>query len=303
MSNFPSPIVVRLGDSGKANPFTVLVVANPALEAPWNSGAFYVDPITSNRSGFDACVRYVNISLFGGLPHQIEPVLGYPAIAPHVRLLSLFHTGLPAEDRHSFVAQDSQSDMLVARRIPIRYFLTTEGIVADIVYAISASGTHARASAWYTSDDDAGNGVPFVVDGRSLHHRHHYLIPGTIGMHYTATSMTAVHEFQHAVSSYSNGQVVDLYVDSKPGLNNKNGRPIPHAFGTYGAPTFNSDLTRGPLSYPASWVSYHCEIHDQLNPAIMDNYYHAPGGVPEVCQNDKITREFVRDRVLAKIAR
>lgn len=303
MKNFPQPFVVRPGNTGKLDPFTVLIVANPALEAPWNASAFVVDPIMSNRPCFDACVRYVNTSLFGGLQSQTETLLGDAAIAPHVRLLSLFHTGLPAVDQHSFVAQDGASNLLVARRNPIRDFLANEGLLADIVYAISASNSHDRASAWFTTDDDTGPGVPFVVDGTTLYHRHRYVVPGTIGMHCKATSMTAVHEFQHAVSSYSNGQIVDLYVDSKPALNNKSGRPIPLMFGTYGPPTFNSDLTRGGLTYPSSWRSYHCEIHDPFNPALMDNYYSAPGGIPEVCQNDKITRQFVRDRVLAKIGR
>jgi hypothetical protein len=195
------------------------------------------------------------------------------------------------------------SKLLVARRNQIRDFLADEGVIADVVYAISASSTHDRASAWFTTDDDTGPGTPFVVDGKTLHHRHRYLVPGTIGMHFNAASMTAVHEFEHAVSSYSNGQIVDLYVDSQPGLNNKHGRPIPLKFGTYGPWTFNSDFTRDGLTYPASWRSYHCEIHDPANPALMDNYYFASGGIPEVCQNDKITRQFVRDRVIAKIGR
>jgi len=35
----------------------------------------------------------------------------------------------------------------------------------------------------------------------------------------------------------------------------------------------------------------------------MDNYYMASSGVPEVCQNDTITRAFVLDRIRAKAAR
>jgi hypothetical protein len=122
-------------------------------------------------------------------------------------------------------------------------------------------------------------------------------------MHFTASSLTAPHEFQHAISSYSNGMIVDLYVDSPPAVNNKRGRPIPESYGTQNGVALKSDPNRGSLSYPPTWASYHCEIQDPSNPAIMDNYYLASSGVPEVCQNDKVTRTFVVDRVLAKMGR
>jgi hypothetical protein len=304
MPNFPAPTVVRAGDTTKPDPFTILVVANPVLEMPLNSGNFASDPIVSNQAGFADCVRYVERSLFSALPGQADPMLSDPAIAPAVRMLSLFPTGLPAEAEFSFVAEDDASDeLLVARRTAIRDFLLDEGLVADIVYAISASLTHTRATAWFTSDDDASPGVPFTIDGVSMHHRQRYLIPGTVGMHFTASSLTAPHEFQHAISSYSNGMIVDLYVDSPAAINNKRGRPIPEAFATQDAVGLKSDLNRGSLTYPPTWSSYHCEIHDPNNPAIMDNYYLASGGVSEICQNDKVTRTFVVDRILAKMGR
>lgn len=305
MATIPAPTVIRSGTPGKADPFTILVVANPALEAPWNSGAFMPDPMatTAQQSNFDNCVRYIEASLFTGLPSQSELVLGDPAISPHIRLLSLFVTGLPADGAHAFAAQDGVSNLLVARRNAIRDFLVNQNIIADVVYAISASESHQRASAFFTSDDDLRTGVPFTLDGATLCHRHFYSIPGTIAMHHTAKSLTAVHEFQHAMSSYTNGKLVDLYADLAPDLNNKNGPPIKHGFCTVNATGFLSDLTRGPLGYPPAWRSYHCELHDPANPAIMDNYWLAPGGVPEVCQNDRVTRTFVRDRLLAKIAR
>lgn len=304
MPNFPAPVVVRAGDTSKPDPFTILVVANPALETPLDSGNFAVDPIMSDRVAFENCVDYVERSLFAALPGQADPMLSDPAVAPAVRVLSLFHAGLPAEARFSFVANDDSSDeLLVARRAAIRDFLLDEGIVADVVYGISGSHTHTRASAWFTSDDDASPGVSFTIDGVSMHHRHRYLVPGTVGMHVTASSLTAPHEFQHAISSYSNGMIVDLYVDSPPAVNNKCGRPIPERFGFQDAVSLKSDPDRGMLTYPPAWSSYHCEIHDPGNPAIMDNYYLAPSGVPESCQNDKVTRTFVIDRIRAKMAR
>jgi hypothetical protein len=304
MPTFSAPTIVRPGDATKPDPFTVLVVANPVLEMPFNSGNFGVDPIMANAAGFADCVVYVEQSLFATLPGQAEPMLSHPTVAPAVRLLSLFHAGLPPEPRFSFVAEDDQSDdLLVARRTAIRDFLLDEGIAADIVYGISGSLTHTRATAWFTSDDDTSPGVPFTIDGVLMHHRHRYLIPGTIGMHFSASAMTAAHEFQHAISSYSNGSIVDLYVDSPPGINNKRGRPIPALFAQHNAMSLDSDPNRGTLQYPPEWASYHCEMHDPEHPALMDNYYLAAGGVPEVCQNDKITRRFVFDRIVAKAGR
>lgn len=304
MPNFSTPAIIRPGDTAKPDAFTILVVANPVLEMPLDSGNFAVDPILSNPGGFSTCVDYIERSLFGGLPGQADPMLSDPAIAPGVRMLSLFHTGLPADEQFSFVAEDDSSDeLLVARRTAIRDFLLEEDMVADIVYAISGSLTHTRASAWFTSDDDGGPGVPFTIDGVTMHHRHRYIVPGTIGMHFTASSLTAAHEFQHAISSYSNGMIVDLYVDSPPAINNKHGRPIPEAFAIHDAVGLKSDPDRGSLTYPPTWNSYHCEIHDPRNPAIMDNYYLATGGASEVCQNDKITRAFILDRIRAKMGR
>lgn len=45
--------IVRPGDISKNDPFTICVVANPALEAPLRSGQFIVDPITGARAEFD----------------------------------------------------------------------------------------------------------------------------------------------------------------------------------------------------------------------------------------------------------
>jgi hypothetical protein len=154
---------------------------------------------------------------------------------------------------------------------------------------------------WYTTDDDARPGAAFSLDGIALSHRHWYLVPGTVAIHMNATSLTAVHEFQHAASSYSNGQVVDLYTDSLPGLNCKRARPIPASFANYAGTVYPSDLTRDGLGYPVGWQSYHCALHDPTSPAVMDNYYAAVS--PEQCQNDTITRQFMIDRLRAKIAR
>lgn len=296
--------VHRQGDL-KQEPFTVLVVANPALEAPLDTGQFRADPIMLDPAGFAAAASYIERAIFGQLAHQAEPLLGDPVIAPHVRFLSSFDANLPATAQYSFVGQDSSSTMIVARRRAIRDYLVANQLVADVVYAVSDSSSHTRASAWHTSDDDNGPGNLFVLDQVPLYHRQRYLIPGTVAIHKTATSLTAAHEFSHAISSYTNGKIVDLYVDVGPALNSKRPRPTPvtpSTFATYQqVPIPTGD--RGAFGYPPSWSSYHCALSsaNAKLPALMDNYWAA--SPPEVCENDVITRRFIRDRVLAKMGR
>lgn len=300
----PAPIITTLrpGDTTKPNPFTVVIVSNPALETPWKSGTFMIDPITSMQAAFNTAANKIVSTLFGLLPGQREQFIADPSIGPKIKVISVFVTGLPAQHANSLVGQDSVSTILVARRAVFMPFLLGIGIkVADVVYAVSASETHRRASAWFTSDDDAKAGIGFTLDAGMFSHRFFNLIPGTVGIHVSATSLTALHEFGHALSSYSNGSVVDLYVDNGPGINNKNARPIPPHFDTYDGSASASDLTRDGLGYPVNWTSYHGELIDPALPAVMDNY---PAVLtPEHCQHDKITRQFLMDRLRAKISR
>lgn len=291
----------RPGDATKAFPFTVCIIANPALEAPHQTGQFIRDPIMGLPQAFAAAADYIESSIFGALPGQRELLLGDPAIAPHVRVLEIFPHGAPVTAANALVAQDALSTMLIARRTEIAAFLAAAGLQTDVVYAVSASTSHTRASAWYTSDDDTRPGVPFVLDGAALTHRFHPRVPGTIALPVASTGPTAAHEFLHAVSSYTNGMITDLYVNGTPALNCKVGRPIPVTFATYDGTTFRSDPTRDHLGYPASWHSFHCELINSAMPAVMDNYWLSPA--PIACENDQITRQFVFDRVRAKISR
>jgi hypothetical protein len=307
-----SPVVriVRPGNTTKPNPFTIFVIANPSLEAPWKSGTFIADPIMADQRAFDTCVQYVEDVLFGRLPHQGERSLADPTIGPYIRLVSLFLPGLPAEDANALVGQDSVSNLLISRRPAFNPFLARYAHLvapfthqADIAYAVSKSESHTRASAWFTSDDDGQPGVNFTLDGTTLVHRYFHHVPGMVALHATSHSLTALHEFSHALSSYSNGSVIDLYIDNVSGVNNKRGRPIPAIFAAYNSTTLATDPGRGSLGYPSGWQSYHCELHVPTFPAVMDNYWLAPGGVPERCEHDKITRQFLIDRVQAKMAR
>lgn len=252
---------------------------------------------------FQAAVAYIDACLFGQLAGQREKVLADPAIMPNVQLISLYDDGLSVEASTSLVAQDSVSDTLVARRTFFKPFLANYSIDADVAYAVSASSSHTRASAWFTTDDDSQTGVPFTLNGnQGFYHRFYNLIPGTVAIHSTATSLTALHEFGHAISSYTNGKILDLYVDSPAGFNNLVGRPIPSNFCNYNSKSFASDPSRDSLGYPINWQSYHCGLVDQACPAVMDNYWQSPQG-PVACLHDSVTVAFIRDRVVAKIGR
>jgi hypothetical protein len=294
--------ILRTGAT-KPNPFTVCIVANPVLEAPWNSGTFVADPIIGQLPTFQAAVAYIDAALFGLLSGQQENVLADPAIMPFVQVVSLYDDGLLTVGSNSLVAQDGASTTLVARRTLFNAFLANYGLKADVIYAVSSSPSHTRASAWFTTDDDTLPGVSFTLNGnQGLVHRFYNVIPGTVAIHATATSLTALHEFGHAISSYTNGKILDLYVDSVAGFNNLLGRPIPPIFCNYNGGNFPSDTSRDGLGYPPTWQSYHCALVDPTCPAVMDNYWLSPKG-PITCLHDSLTRAFIRDRLIAKIGR
>lgn len=261
---------IQAGDTSKPDPFTICIVANPALESPWNGGTFIADTMPTSPAAFDTAVQFIVDCLFGHLPRQSEKLLDDPAIGPQVRILSVLEAGLPATDANSLAGEDGVSNLLVPRRTKFAPFLESRGIsVVDIAYAISASPTHDRASAFGTTDDDSRQGVPFTLDGAALNHRHFNLIPGAIALHATSRSLTPLHEFGHALSSYTNGFITDLYVDSPAAANCKRGRPIPASFGSYNTTVFSSDMVRDGLGYPPGWLSYHCELLQPALPALM----------------------------------
>lgn len=300
-----SPVirVIRPGDTSKLNPYTVAIVANPALEVPWQSGAFSPDPIMLDHLAFEESVNYIEQALFGSLPGQREQFINDPTIGPHIRVVSVFDVGLTATYQNSLVAQDGASNQLIARRSVFVPFLSTYNLDADVIYAVSKSATHTRATSWFTSDDDARPGIPFAMDGRPLVHRFYNLIPGTVAIHTTNRSLIALHEFGHAASSYTNGAVFDLYIDLGPSINKKLNRPIPVVYGNYNSAVMSSDRTRGGIGYPPTWMTYHCELLDAAFPGVMDDYLRAASHVPEDCQHDRITRQFLIDRLRAKISR
>src|SRR5579859_5321926 len=202
--------VLRAGDTSKPDPFTICIVANPAIERSLGSGRFIPDPIISNPTAFLVSAQYIHDALFGTLPGQREKLLADPSVVGKVRVISLFVSGLIAEDRYSLVGEDPYSTLLMPRRSVFDTFLAGFSLRADVAYAVSASQSHTGASAYYTTDDDSRPGVAFILDGVARTHRYYCQVPGTVAIHHTSRGLTALHEFSHALSSYTNGMVVDL---------------------------------------------------------------------------------------------
>jgi hypothetical protein len=279
----------------------VCLVANPFLEAPYDSNQFVPDPIMQSKAQFDNAVQYILDALFCRLPHQVEPALSDPRLATGVRLMGIWEPNLPDEPGNALVGQDSASNQLWSRRLACRDFVRSRRIEADVIFAVSSSATHTRATTWYATDNDAAGGVGFTYDQQRRQHCYETLVPGCIALHVSSTSLTALHEFQHAMSSYTNGALVDLYVDCRPDINCRNGRPIPPLFVIYNGQSYQSDLNRDSIGYPPGSQRYHSEAIDPGRMVVMDNYWNSTPS--EACANDKLTRQFVLDRILAKMSR
>jgi hypothetical protein len=298
--------VIRPGDN-IPNPYTIAIIANPALERPLGSGNFVVDPIMANLALFNTTVNYIVTNLFDGLADQRETFLNSPGIGPKIRVLSLVILNLPPDTNTAMIGEEKTTNIIDPRPAAIQSVLGLFHLPADVIYAVTASPTHTRSSSIPGTDDDSRGGVSFTLDGATLNHRFFSTIPGTVALSTTANSLTALHEFGHAASSVNNGFVDDLYmkITSLPpkAINVKTARPIPVNFANYNGTTMLSDKNRDGLGYPKDWLNYDCELLDASLPAVMDNYFQAGDGVPVHCRHDRITRQFLIDRITAKLSR
>ena len=286
-------------------PYTIVIVANPWIESPQNSGQLLADPIMNNEPMFDSKVRYIVDSVTGRLPGQAEKM--FQALSADWRIVSLFDPDRKRKNANALIAHDN-TNIVVARQDKFPAFLAKVKLSkmgklrADVAFAVTASATHNRCSGWFTLDDDTLPGRPFTIDGRPMVHRPQNKLPGAVALHVNARSLVALHEFSHSASSWTNGMVTDLYADAGDGLNKRRGRPIPADFCVYDNQTFAPASHRGGgLQYPAGWDSYHCELSDPAFPAVMDDYWQTSR--PEKCRHDKLTRQFLLDRIQTIMAR
>lgn len=303
---------VRIIQAGAAKPkgvwpYTICIVANPWIESPQASGQFIRDPIVGNEPVFDAKVKAILDALTGRLPGQAEKMFAAPAA--DWRIVTVFDPDRPRKSANSLVTHDN-TNMVVPRQKQFPPFLKKFKLPrfgklrADVAFAVTASATHDRCSAWFTLDDEDSPGRPFTVDGLQMTHRQQNRLPGTVALHVNARPLVPLHEFGHAGSSWTNGMITDLYVDEGDGLNKRRQRPIPGRFCVYDNQDFASAPDRGGgLAYPPEWNSFHAELADPAFPAVMDDFGQAAGGRAEKCRHDKLTRQFLLDRVQTIMAR
>lgn len=291
------------------NPYTIVIIANPTLQTTSSQQPLVADPILTQPASFQACVQYARDALFGRLPGQAERFLAQ--FETKIRVIAIFDPSLTPSSATALVAEYPYGGIVQPLQDAFASLIATyqvkgKPIKADVAFAITASGTHTRSSAYYTADDESSGGTGFKMDGKAFTHRQVNVSPGVVALHVSATSLVALHEFGHAASSWTNGCITDLYVDSTDDYNAVNvrvGRPIPQAFATYAGKTYQSDLTRECLNgYPAGWKSYHCAEADDRYPAIMDDFWLAQGK-PENCKHDKITLDFLTDRLNSIMSR
>ena len=261
------PYTVRVLYSGKPkpSPYTIVFVANPAIESQ-AGGTFNADPVLTNRAGYHNAVAYCLQNIL----RETEDLLRAGGINAEMRFVSVFDATLAAQQQNA-LAHEVPPNLMETRRGTLASFLTRFHETADMVFVLHGSTTYDRATAWYTTDDTSRPAVPFTYDGNSRQHSRFPSIPGSCAIPLTVntTGMDALHEFGHAASDFNNGQVGDLYVDGAAGafMVNKKFRalatdPVPNNFATYNGTNFNSDPNRDTIGYPATWASYHPQLID-----------------------------------------
>jgi hypothetical protein len=302
VSSGPPEFVRRLyAGAPKDSPYTIAFVACQGIRG--FGGAVRGDPVTTNRPSFHAEVSYA----IDNLLRSSEDVLRNGGQDKSIQFVTIFDSTRPAIDQNALVQEDN-INMISPRRELFKSLMGAYLVTADVSYAISGSATHTRASAFFTSDDASKPSVSFTYDGVSHTHGRFAAIPGTVALSTTSASLTALHEFGHAASDFGNGIIDDLYSDGlRAGLQiNKKGRakptdPVPAAFATYNAVSYNADSSRDSLGYPIGWTTFYCELLDPTRPNVMDNYPLIAD--PRRCRLDRLTYAWLLDRLRAKINR
>jgi hypothetical protein len=286
----------------KTAPYTIVFVANPAILS--EAGTIGADPVLTDRPTYHAGVVYCMQNLFT----QTEDVLRALDLDAGFRIVSIFDPTIAASAATA-LAKEDPPDIMEPQRSLLASLLSGYGERADVVMVLHGSTTHTRSSAWFTSDDPAGASTSFTYDGTTQVHGHFNTVPGSAALPASvSTGMTPLHEFGHACSDFTNGMIVDLYVDGGPGGFQVNRKfrasatdAIPASFANYNGTAYASDQNRDSLGYPASWLSYHPVLIDATRPDVMDNYWLA--GNPLLCREDRLDYDFMRDRINAKASR
>jgi hypothetical protein len=294
------PIVVERKGGDRPHPFTICIVANPALPHSLAAAAPVTrDSIMDLPSLFHSAVEYIEANVFGTLPKQVEPGLGDPRIAPYVRLVSVFEDAEPTDANR--LIDFAEGFTVSPREETLLPFVASRHIDADVIYVVTGDETFARASAIPSVDDPEQGGEVYTLDG--VEHRHCYFArrPGMVAIQAEARDHVALHEFQHAIGTLDVACLLDdISNRGALAVNRRLGHLTQH-FCNYNGTDYRSDPNRAPAGYPAGWGAFHCERFNTNELAIMDDF--SRFGTPIAAENDKITRAFVTDRMVAKVAR
>lgn len=321
--------VIPIGE--ETTHYTLGVIANPGLQKSGSAGdnpPFLQDPIMTKRPDFHKKVINILETLFD----QSEDVFRDPDIEPHLRIWVLFDATLKPGAKTALLRQSADTSFIMEPRSRDRPdllpdFLKKYKETADVLDCVTGDTKWNRMSAWFTTS--SGSGVSYTRDKKTYSHDPDVKIPGsfadTIYPFYnnSGDKMITIHEFMHAMSEKDNGRIIDLYNDLLFGGKgfevNKKSRPsdpagsvpgsnIPANFGEYEGTNYNSDapnppyLGRGGLGYPGTdniKASYGPELRDSTNPNLMDNF--PAGTAPDHSELDKLTYQWVLDRIKAKI--
>jgi len=236
-------------------PYTIAFVANPQIHKRLGPPAFETDPIIQD---LDLFLRAVDRALAG---LEADDVLGRPEIWSRVRVITIFDDSLAkvndpeialVEEYQTTAVIDGQViDNLVNPMPPGNFKKVIERHLSsinlksltdiDVVFAMTASPTHDRSTAYYADwdensetpknqfapgkefkyepDPDLGKGndiQPPALDVPPFFRKHDFRSEcfGRVALNVVGVRQkTFIHEFAHAMSSASHGLICDEYAD------------------------------------------------------------------------------------------
>ncbi len=292
-------------EAAPAAPYTIAFVANPKIRqrpaSPTATATFKKDPIINDIDLFLKSVDRALMSL------QQDEVLGRPEIWSRIRVITIFDqeadTDLVEEFQRVNAVDEQVIDHSVGPR-PHANFLAVIGRnlpdefkkPLDVVFAMTASRTHDRSSAYYADLDEitdvaknqsnAGKSFLYNPDpdpvlqnqkGAEINvagcgtppyfcsHDDFSECFGRVALSvFGARQKTFIHEFAHAMSSTSHGMICDEYTDPFFVHDECNHAPAP----TGPAPFYVNRIQRAKPANPSKFIHVH-EIFAAYNGAVF----------------------------------
>ncbi len=300
-----APLVRRVLYSGRpaSGAYTVAFAATPGRAT---TAGVVSDGILSDRPAFHDHVAHCLRTLLT----LDESLLRTDNMERAMRFVSIFDATRRADTDTALLAE-VDPNLLEPQRDRVGPYSRAYWERVDVLYCISASATHNRASAWWGVDDASRTAASYTYDGTARDHGLYAQRPGCIAQSTTmdTSGLTAIHEFGHAASDQDRGMVIDLYIDdTRTGfVVNKKMRaadtdPVPANFGSMNTTTYAADAARDGIGYAAGWRSFHPALQVTNRPNMMDNYWLA-GANRLQCRLDGLTFDWFHRRLSAKVGR